>query len=442
MRYFFRSVFFVLYWFGTIPAPRAQSVEEQYVLPPNRSIESFIQDHLWVEADIDRKACFVGEPIVVSYHLYTRLRSHSKIRKRPSLNGFSVYDMHTQADMEPQVVLRRGQYVYQHLIRKVQLYANTPGVYFIDPVEVENTVQYTSSLSDSADPAYAQQYQLVVGSEKIKVEIKPLPISKDSNVQAVGNFSLLLRRTDQNPIYLGDPFVVELILEGTGNLAMLSPPVFPLPTNWKLLSTTTEDAWQSGQAPLKGMKLFRYTLLANKDGRYLISPVSLRYYQPSGQQFVTAQSNAMHIAIGASVQKPSTKSVKPTVPASGGTAISPAWWLLILIPILVWMGWIFRKGKRTVGQDSLRAPLVEKVDWDALLFEPSDQQFVLKFYQNFRSSMEKRLSMDVSSKEPSITEAEQAQWQYWSSFCEQYLYGMQTKRIDRQAMIDAAKQIG
>jgi hypothetical protein len=106
------------------------------------------------------------------------------------------------------------------------------------------------------------------------------------------------------------------------------------------------------------------------------------------------------------------------------------------------MGWIFRKRKRTVGQDSLRAPLVEKVDWDALLFEPSDQQFVLKFYQNFRSSIEKRLSMDVSSKEPSITEAEQAQWQYWSSFCEQYLYGMQTKRIDRQAMIDAAKQIG
>jgi hypothetical protein len=441
MGYFYRAIFLIIGCIGTMLNLRAQAVEEQYVLPQHRSIESFIQAHLWVEVELDRKSCYVGEPIVVSYYLYTRLRSHSKIRKRPSLNGFSVYDMHTQADMEPRVVQRRGQYVYQHLIRKVQLYASTPGAYFIDPVEVENTIQYTRSQSDSIDPSYAEQYQVVVGTEQVEVEIKALPISKDSNVQAVGDFSLLLRRTDQNPIDLGDPFVLELILEGTGNLALLSPPAFPLPTDWRRLSTATEDAWQSNQAPLKGMKVFRYTLLANKDGRYTISPLSFRYYNPTLRRFITAQSNALEITIGAAEQKSTTKRVKSAVSTTVGTTISPAWWLLIFIPVLFWVGWIISKKKRRVDIVRSTTPVETKVDWDALLFEPNDQQFVIKFYQHFRSAMEKRLSMNGSNAASFIPEAEQAKWQYWSTYCEQYLYGMQTKRIDRQAMIDAAKEI-
>jgi hypothetical protein len=40
-----------------------------------------------------KTSCYVGEPIVATYKLYTRLKSESKLSKTPSFNGFSVIDL-------------------------------------------------------------------------------------------------------------------------------------------------------------------------------------------------------------------------------------------------------------------------------------------------------------------------------------------------------------
>jgi hypothetical protein len=45
---------------------------------------------------VDRRTCFVGEPVVATFKLFSRLQSKSEIIKNPGFYGFSVNDMISQ----------------------------------------------------------------------------------------------------------------------------------------------------------------------------------------------------------------------------------------------------------------------------------------------------------------------------------------------------------
>ncbi len=67
--------------------------EQEYILKPGEKLSEKIKKNIFVRVEADKTSCYIGEPLVVTYKLYSRLKSESKVTKRPSLNGFSVYDM-------------------------------------------------------------------------------------------------------------------------------------------------------------------------------------------------------------------------------------------------------------------------------------------------------------------------------------------------------------
>ena len=42
---------------------------------------------------VDKRVCFVGEPVTAIFKLYSRLESKSDIVKNPGFYGFTVQDM-------------------------------------------------------------------------------------------------------------------------------------------------------------------------------------------------------------------------------------------------------------------------------------------------------------------------------------------------------------
>src|SRR5439155_25639827 len=56
-------------------------------------MQKLIDENIFVRTEVDKKTCFVGEPIVASFVLYSRLQSTSQVDNAPSLYGFSVMDM-------------------------------------------------------------------------------------------------------------------------------------------------------------------------------------------------------------------------------------------------------------------------------------------------------------------------------------------------------------
>ena len=98
-----------------------EEISKEYLLKPGESIAEKIRKNLFVKVQASKTTCYAGEPIVVTYKLYSRLRSESRVSKRPSLNGFSVYDMIDPNRDVASVETLNGKQSTVHIIRKAQL---------------------------------------------------------------------------------------------------------------------------------------------------------------------------------------------------------------------------------------------------------------------------------------------------------------------------------
>lgn len=95
---------------------------EAYLLRKGEKVDDKLRGNLFVRLRLSRTVCYVGEPIVAEYDLYTRVNSESRVVKRPSFNGFSVFDM---APQESGAVLREtynGKVYDVYPLRKVTMY--------------------------------------------------------------------------------------------------------------------------------------------------------------------------------------------------------------------------------------------------------------------------------------------------------------------------------
>jgi len=116
-----------------------------YFLRPGENAYEKIRQNLFVKVLVDKKSCYVGQPVLATFKLYSRLESKSDIVKNPGFYGFTVYDMVNLADKEMVTENVNGKLFDVHTIRKVQLYPLQSGVFTIDAMEVTNKVEFSKS---------------------------------------------------------------------------------------------------------------------------------------------------------------------------------------------------------------------------------------------------------------------------------------------------------
>ncbi len=126
-----------------LSAKKTGDINSDYFLRPGEDPYAKIRRNLFLRVLVDKKNCFVGEPVVATYKLYSRLESKSDIVKNPGFYGFAVYDMINLADKEVVTENVNGKLFDVHTIRKVQLYPLQPGVFMIDAMEVKNRVEFS-----------------------------------------------------------------------------------------------------------------------------------------------------------------------------------------------------------------------------------------------------------------------------------------------------------
>ena len=71
-----------------LPDPNAA-----YFLRPGEDPYEKIRKNLFMKVMVDKKSCFVGEPVTATFKLYSRLVSRSDIVKNPGFYGFTVQDI-------------------------------------------------------------------------------------------------------------------------------------------------------------------------------------------------------------------------------------------------------------------------------------------------------------------------------------------------------------
>ena len=303
--------------FGSDPfgPPAPEAVDHDYLLKPGENVKEKIRKNLFVKVQVDRNTCYVGEPIVATYKLYSRLNSESRVTKRPSLNGFSVYDMVDPSSDVVSVEKLNGKAFTVHIIRKTQLIPLQAGNIDLDPVEVENTVHFIKGgaraephhsgnslrdlldqLADDNNVGPEVDENVTLDTKPYTITVKPLPEeSKPVNYNgAVGNFSIEASLADKS-VAAQDEATLHVVVKGKGNLPVITAPAIAWPAGIDAFDPKAKEDVNKTVVPMSGSKSFDYVFTARDSGHYTIPAVNFSYFDPSSQTYKTAGSEPLEL---------------------------------------------------------------------------------------------------------------------------------------------------
>jgi hypothetical protein len=406
--------FLTLLWLAGLPLnAQAQEsgvvpVEEKSILERGVDLQQRIRENLFIRVETDKKRCYAGEGLRVTYKLYTRLKAHSQIIRRPSWSGCSVVDMVEHYDGAPELAFLDGSAYYVHLIRQAHLFPLQPGPLTLDAAEVESTLYFSlgKDAQPGAFPGIRKEtgetnkyvYTKTITSHPVSIEVRALPDgAMEGFTGAIGNFTL--RASAVTPIAeRGGLYQIRLTVTGMGNFPLLVSPRIP-PVNAVNLPVPDVQEWLEKKTfPLKGEKSFTYTLTVPNQDTLVFPAVSWVYFDPQKGVYNKVSSNALVIPIVAS--SAATVSPQDAVPHPLRLSFYKfiAFGVLLSI-LLLWALYRKRYNSRynRKEQSVLQRESVTKatVEGEPLFSKPRqylEQGEALLFYQELQRSLLQRVS--------------------------------------------------
>ncbi len=275
-----------------------------YLLQPGEDPYAKMKKNLFMQVAVDKKSCYVGESVTAIFKLYSRLESRSDIVKNPGFYGFSIRDVVTLKDKVTTSEMIDGKQFDVHTIRKVQLYPFQSGSYSIDPMEVVNKVEFTTSADrkpvrqeivegvvtvNNADEVLPTvTYENTMHTQAIAINVKPLPEKNrpDSFNGAVGRFSMNVEVTDKEAA-IEEGATLDVVIKGEGNFTQLSAPLIEWPKGIEVFEPEIKDEWKTERSALQGQRRFRFRFIAAHPGLYTLPAIQFSFFNPDSNRYIT-----------------------------------------------------------------------------------------------------------------------------------------------------------
>lgn len=292
---------------------------DDYILKKGENVAEKIKRNLFIKIDANKTSCYVGEPIVATYKLYTRLKSESNVLKTPSFNGFSVSELLMPDSYATSVEKYNGREYNVYTLRKVQLYPLQSGTLTLDPVEVKNNITFLKSeyagnrngdmfydllrnFADETAPGYSTEQQTVtVTCTPLNINVKPLPdVNKPADFKGgVGSFKISAA-VEKNNITTDDAGALKITIAGAGNIQMINAPTVAWPTGLEAYESKALEQVDKFSVPMRGEKIFTYPFSVEKAGDYTIPAVNFSYFDVGSQSYktISTQPVSLHVEKG------------------------------------------------------------------------------------------------------------------------------------------------
>ncbi len=303
------------------------------ILPSNlksSSIEKTVDENLFIRTDVSRKTCRVGEPIVVTYTLFSRLQTESEAVRSPAFYGFSVVDLVDINDAPVDVQMLDGKVFNSIILRKLVLYPVQAGSFTLDPMYVHNTVEVN-------DPVLKKTvlYEKKIETESVKIKILPLPSKIPEDFSgAVGKFSID-QALAENKFALNRQGKLVVSISGTGNFIQLERPEIRWPKGIEGFEPMVREELTENEKGLSGKRIYEFTFAGDSSGDYILPPVQLSYFNVDSGKYETISSSPLHFTIEEATSLP----VKIEKNNNG-------FWPFLLLLTLPFLYFLFRRKSR------------------------------------------------------------------------------------------------
>ncbi len=453
-----------------------ESDESSYFLKTGEDPIKKIRKNLFLKLTVNKQTCFIGEPLVATFKLYSRLQSRSNIIKNPGFYGFSVYDM---IDLEDQIQAEEklnGEWFDVHTIRKLQLYPLEAGTFTIDPMELANKVEFSRSIinkkneqeitenmhGDNEDEhnANTEVYEMNIKSDPVTINVKPLPRKNqvDTFAGAVGNFSITVF-AEKDSLLKNEEGSLTVDIKGAGNFQRVNAPVIQWPVAIEVFEPSVKDTFNKQQVPLTGQREFRYIFVSNKPGFYTLPPILFSFFDIKTKTYKASSTKPITIFISAK----SKKDKLPTVSVAPVKSNKKSnWWLIpsglavLVAGILLWTinkrnkistelpNKIYKLLNQTISiEEILMPPKKALMEKDKIFYEELDRSIWNYFTDRFRSfgipMIKKDLANTLISK--GIESGIVSRLIEIIHQCETGIYTNAEMHINKEEMFENTKQI-
>jgi BatD DUF11 like domain len=445
-----------------------------YFLRPGENVQDKIRQNLFLKVMVDKRNCFVGEPVLATFKLYSRLESKSDIVKNPGFYGFTVHDMMNLADKQVATESVNGKLFDVHTIRKVQLYPLQAGMFTIDAMEVKNKVEFSRSVVNKKteqeivegvfgnnEPdeikANTEEFESNMGTEPVTITVKQLPekIKPISFDGATGLFTISAVAV-KNKLTRDEGNVLEVIISGKGNFIQLSAPVIQWPKGIEGFEPSVEDALDKSTTPLTGSRTYRYPFVSAIAGEYNIPGISFSFFNPDSGSYKTVTTNALQVKIEENKADLVTTSQIQTKKLAEKTVF----WF-ISVGVLVVLGSIlwFLKKRKLRDKKEMTQPVdirpglsVEQVlSSSSLLISAEDKIFYASLNQSIWNYLGTQFQLSGSQiskenivailKERKVQEDLIAEMSNILQQCEAGMFTNANMLVDKALMLEKAKKI-
>lgn len=352
-----------------------------YFLRPGENAYEKIRQNLFVKVLVDRKSCYVGEPVLATFKLYSRLESKSDIIKNPGFYGFTVYDMVSLTDKQVTTENVNGKTFDVHTIRKVQLYPLQAGMFTIDAMQVKNKVEFSRSAvnkkteqeivegilstgDDEKPAAGTDVFETDISTEPVTINVRPLPEKNKPVVfsGAAGHFSITAAVANDE-LSKNEQGFLEITISGKGNFIQIDAPEVIWPSGVEGFEPVVKDVLDKTNTPLTGSRTFRYPFVCASPGNCQLPQVSFSFFDTDSNNYKTISTKTVNVLVSNESKKELlTEEPKTSIAEKSEKAARTAGIVVVLLVLLILFYWVFRKKEQEKFLPVQQKPVLPSVE--------------------------------------------------------------------------------
>ena len=274
--------------FGSNPFGGRDPFEEIFGRPRRR--EPVNQGKLFVEAVLSRSSAMVGDPVLVTYYVYTQISlSGVEFAEAPKYPGFWAEEIdRNQEDSSGENTTIEGEAYLRYPVLERLLFPTRTGTLEIPEARLRLV---------PAGGTFGVAAPIERSTRALSVKVNPLPDPAPEG-SAVGSFDVEAS-TDRNSLALGDAISFRFKIKGRGNLKWIdAAPDLEIPGARVFPPRATSDLRTTRQG-IEGSKTWEFVIVPEKAGALEIPPIPFSYFDLSTQSMKVKQTKALPVMVSA-----------------------------------------------------------------------------------------------------------------------------------------------
>jgi hypothetical protein len=310
------------------------------------------QPEAYIKVEVSDNSPVVGQQVITELVLYFKSPLEI-VSYQPSSNwvtdGFWKELLGDGSNPRAESVIIGGERYRRAVLLRHALFASRAGNLSIGEARVSITVRNTSRYSDPFSSFFGgfgtNQRNVDLTSDPINMNVRALPASNYSTINAVGNFNIT-RRISPAVATVGEAIEIITEIRGSGNLALISKPNYNFPEGFEVFQPQDQLNLNKETGEISGNRIFRDIIIVRRPGEFAIESVDLAYYDPSRRRYINANLPSLKLVVNRDMNAIATQlqqrslailpisGVVQWYPRSNSSALTSWWfWVGIILPV-------------------------------------------------------------------------------------------------------------